>query len=533
MQLKRLYIILALLLIIHPAFAQSISVASFTLAPTDLTANTPGTIVYDQNGEVCALIKVETTQKGFTFDVGVLGVASVVEHPAEIWVYVPYGVRKLTVQHPQLGMLRDYPIPVSVEKGKTYIMKLTSGTVKTIVEQVFSKQFLSIELNPKDAILEINGKIKPVHDGIYEELLPFGKYQYKAYCQSYHDISGVVEIFDEENAHHIELNLKAAYGNLYVTDVNQKEIAGGTVYIDEKYVGVIPINNLQLNSGSHTIRIIKDLYEPYNDNFVISDEENKVISPVLQPDFAEVTIETSKEADIYINGVFKSKHVWTGKLGLGSYILETRQAGHVANIISRDIIREDNNTTISIDGPTPIYGSLIISSTPTNAKVYIDGIYVGETPKYFSRYLIGEYSVSVELDGYDSQTRKINVMEGDESSLVFSLEKSTKTVTTPVKKVAVLKSYDSYPYRWQARHSIKIEEIRIRKDTKISFIDWSQQMKGHYFKIIDDSGKSYKVEQAKYDEHWVTFTFDTVNLKFPISIICVDDNNLSFYNVEK
>ena len=68
------------------ARAQNLAVESFVLAETDLTANMEGTAVRDQNGEICALIKVETTQKGFTFDVGILGVTSVVEKTGEIWV---------------------------------------------------------------------------------------------------------------------------------------------------------------------------------------------------------------------------------------------------------------------------------------------------------------------------------------------------------------------------------------------------------------------------------------------------------------
>ena len=157
---KILSILILTLACIVGGHAQELSVQSFMLAETDLTANTPGTMVQDQNGNVCALIKVETTQKGFTFDVGVLGVMSVVEKPAEIWVYVPFGVRKITIQHPQLGMLRDYQIPCAIEKGRTYIMKLTAGNVRTIVEHAVTRQFLYVELDPADAILEINGKIK-------------------------------------------------------------------------------------------------------------------------------------------------------------------------------------------------------------------------------------------------------------------------------------------------------------------------------------------------------------------------------------
>ena len=55
--------------------AQNISVASFTLDEKDLTANLSGTIVEDQNGQKCALLRIQTTEKGFTFDVGVLKIA--------------------------------------------------------------------------------------------------------------------------------------------------------------------------------------------------------------------------------------------------------------------------------------------------------------------------------------------------------------------------------------------------------------------------------------------------------------------------
>ena len=48
--------------------AQDISVLDFYLDESDLTANR--TAVLDQNGDKCSLIRVQTTQKGFLFDVG-------------------------------------------------------------------------------------------------------------------------------------------------------------------------------------------------------------------------------------------------------------------------------------------------------------------------------------------------------------------------------------------------------------------------------------------------------------------------------
>ena len=439
--------------------AQEMSVKSFYLAETDLTANTPGTMVYDQNGNVCALIKVETTLDGFSFDVGSLGISETKRVGGEIWLYVPFGIRKLTLSHPQLGVIRDYQIPCPIERGRTYIMSLVTGTVRTIVEHAVSKQFLYVEIEPKDAILEINGKIKATDNGVFQELLSFGRWQYKAYCQNYHDLVGEVEISDPDNTHTLSLKLKPAFGHISVLANAQPEITGAAVYIDEKYIGKVPLRNVQINSGPHRMRIIKELYEAYDETFSIADEENKRLTPYLTPDFAEVTLTTIKGADIFINGELKGNQSWSGKLPSGSYVFETRKKGHTPYKTTYEISRNDHSKTIPIDGPAPIYGSLVISSNPAKAKVYIDGEYVGDTPRYIAKQIIGEYSVKVELTGYSTQTKRVNITEDNESSLSFELEKQT---TNTIRHMN-----DSQSYRLKANHMIqlstKIENDQVKK----------------------------------------------------------------------
>ena len=73
--MKRFCFTLFLLILGLLAQAQRISVDDFYLAENDQTARLHGTSVEDQNGNLCALIKVETTEKGlWSFDVGALGV---------------------------------------------------------------------------------------------------------------------------------------------------------------------------------------------------------------------------------------------------------------------------------------------------------------------------------------------------------------------------------------------------------------------------------------------------------------------------
>ena len=454
--MKKILLILILTLsYISVMQAQELAVQSFVLAETDLTANTPGTMVHDQNGNVCALIKVETSHDGFTFDVGSLGVSDVKRVGGEIWVYVPFGVRRITVSHQQLGVIRDYQFPCAIEKGRTYIMKLTAGNVRTIVEQAPTKQYLYIELDPADAILEINGKVKATENGMYQELLPFGKYQYKAYCKNYHGLVGIVEVSDPEKKHEINLKLKAAFGLLSVMGTSQSDLDGAAVYVDEEYIGRVPVRNLQVDSGIHRIRVIKEMYEAYDATFEISDEEDKCLTPTLVPDFAEVTLETGEGAEIFINGEFRGRTSWKGRLASGSYLFESRKEGHIPFKMSYDITRIDNARTIQIQTPTPIYGSLAVSSVPAKAKVTINGKTSGETPMFVSRQVIGEHTVSVELDGYKKQTKTVTVSEGQETSLSFTLEKQTSaTITSQEAVIRVGEHIDAkimggYVERWE------------------------------------------------------------------------------------
>ena len=90
-----------------------LSVASFQLIENDLEPILNE--VKDQNGNTCALLKIQTSQMGFTFDVGSLGVTKTEQHTGEIWVYVPFGVRRISIHHQQLGHLNDYYFPCSIE----------------------------------------------------------------------------------------------------------------------------------------------------------------------------------------------------------------------------------------------------------------------------------------------------------------------------------------------------------------------------------------------------------------------------------
>ena len=137
--------------------AQQLTVSSFKSLPTDLDARVNHRIV-DHNNKVCALIKVENSNTGFVFDTGTLAVQDVKQKMGEIWVYVQPGVRKITIKHQSLGILRDYIFPEQIKEATVYAMKLESGSIPTYEKQVKNEAIAKID-KVKTRRFAVNGAV--------------------------------------------------------------------------------------------------------------------------------------------------------------------------------------------------------------------------------------------------------------------------------------------------------------------------------------------------------------------------------------
>lgn len=196
--------------------AQNISVKDFRLLETDLTANTVGTMKRDQNNEVAALIKIVTTETGFVFDGGMLGTVATVQKTGEIWLYVPQKARKITISHQQLGVLRDYYYPCTIEAGRTYEMILSTGKVTTIVQEDAGGQYVAMTLTPANAEVYIDDILTEVSGGTVSKLLKYGKHTYRITAPLYETEVGQFDISSHGRTD-LKISLRPAYGQLQLT----------------------------------------------------------------------------------------------------------------------------------------------------------------------------------------------------------------------------------------------------------------------------------------------------------------------------
>lgn len=428
--MKKIAIIICLFLCALTFNAQSISVSSFKLLDTDLTANTAGTMELDQNGETAALIKVVTTQTGFTFDGGAMGIVKTVQKPSEIWVYVPRGLKKITISHPQLGMLRDYYFPCIVEAARVYEMVLISGEVQTIVKEKANSQYIVIHVSPANAIVEFDNEVLPTTNGYAQKFVKLGTYEYRVQAKDYHTTAGKVTIDDPNNKKMLEVNLKPAFGWIEIPD--NEEYNGAQVYIDNTLVGTIPMKSKELSSGEHNIKIVKELYNPFSQVVLVTDNKTTQLSPILSANYSEVSITVENDADIYINEEKKGSGSWKGKLAPGNYIVEAKKEGYRDVNQNVEVPSAKHSLSIQLPTPSPIYGETNIISTPAMSDVYIDGVLTGQTPLYIPNILIGKHQLLIKHSEYNDFSTSFFVTENKNSPINAMLNKKT-SIKEPAK----------------------------------------------------------------------------------------------------
>lgn len=419
---KCILLILSVLLL-SKANAQEISVSSFQLLENDLTANTYGTLQKDHNGEVAALIKIPTTVQGFTFDGGMVGIVKTEQHVGEIWVYVPHGIKRISIFHQQLGHLRDYYFPIPIEKARTYEMKVVTAQVQTITNVTVQQQFVVFQVEPKDASVEINDEILIVNEqGMATKRLPYGRYNYRVSSPNYHTQAGVLEVTAENKAM-IQVSLKPNFGWIELSAA--EEYHGAYVYLDGERIGQVPLITEALKSGKHSLRIMKPSYKVLETEALVSDNDTTQIDVSLDSNMAAITLlAADEECEIWVDNELKGKGSCVVRLEVGEYKAEVRKPSHQSASV---LVKVTGNEAQSITLPQPValYGSLEVMSMPFGASVYLDDAPVGETPLLLNNIFIGTHQVRLESAGYASLEKTIEVEHSKTASLNVSMEKGS------------------------------------------------------------------------------------------------------------
>ncbi len=293
------------------------------------------------------------------------------------------------------------------------------------------QKYVVFSVEPADAIVELDGTVLSVKDGKAYRSLRYGVHTYTVSAPRHHTFTGRIEIGEDTPEQYIISKVLAkAYGYLEIGN----SASGAGVYVDGDFAGTAPLTQ-DLSSGSHRIKLIKPMHEPHEQTVTIKDGQTLRMDPTLTANYAVVTINAEKGAEIWIDMEKKGTGRWTGGLGYGLHMVEARKDGHRSRRISHEVTREESTHSLTLPALETITGSLVIESEPALADIYIDGKNIGKTPRR-TDIPVGSHRIRISSKGYDDYSRNVTILEGKESNVYAVMKKEVKKAR-PARKLTI------------------------------------------------------------------------------------------------
>ena len=328
---KSLLLFLFFVFHVFEIWAQELTVKSFKLAESDISAQTqPRKDLNDRN---CALVKV--LYVGDIVDVEGNVVKPVVKRSNEFWIYMPQNSRqiKIVVKNylPMMITFEDYGI-AKLESNKTYLL--------TIVKPHNNNEpfdaggnFYVLKVEPKNATVSIDDVMQVASsDGEYSAMLPYGEHSYKVEAGGYNSKKGTFTISNGEMKP-IMVNLSSA---MMPVNILCKE-PGASIYVDKKVVAKGPVSwDGELPKGMHLVEIKKEGFRSYQTTMQIGEDGIKgYLINVDSLTAIQGSLSVNYKpfgSDVYVDGkkVGKSPCVLNG-LQIGSHQVEISKEGYTAD----------------------------------------------------------------------------------------------------------------------------------------------------------------------------------------------------------
>ena len=342
--MKKLFLILlSVFALLNTTVAQKLSVESFVLAPTDITAQTEGR--KDLNGDACALVKISFV--GDVADVEGNVIKPLVKRNNETWAFMTQESRQMKVATkdylPLMVTFGDYGIE-KLQSNRTYVLTLTkpSGAQEPVDA---GGNFYAISVQPKTATLWIDGKPQEVSsDGEYSAMLAYGSHTYKVEAGGYISKSGSFTI-GKGDMTPISVSLVSALATLNVSCPTPAV----SLYVDKKSVGSLPWNG-NLKEGMHLLEVRKDGYRSQQKTIQLAQQQKlDVAFDALSAIQGNLSVNFKPfGSDVYVDGVKvgQSPRVFNGVL-VGNHNVEIRKSGYTT---SRQTVTISEGQTASISG---------------------------------------------------------------------------------------------------------------------------------------------------------------------------------------
>lgn len=345
----------------------------------------------------------------------------------------------MSVQHPTLGVLRDYDLVSSLgqplEPGRTYEIVLDSGQVtSTTVADWSTLQSLNLTVTPSDADVFINGVPQRLVNGATSMRLPIGDVKVRVSKPLYETYEATVTL-TRDLPEDLDIRLADNFG--YLMFAETPEYQGAEVRIDGKVIGTLPLREVKVEGGRHELLVTKPLYSPYKETVNVVRNNARRVEPKLAANFANVTIQAPEGCEILIDGNPRGFGLWEGRLDPGSYTAEALLPNHTPSRLEFSV-ENGSSKTVTLPSPLPINGALEVMTVPGGSTIILDDQPLGQSGQTFNDILIGEHTLRIYNPGHKPVDTVVKVEEGRVTRQSFILDSSCDITVSSIPEGALL-----------------------------------------------------------------------------------------------
>ncbi|MDP2359760.1 MAG: PEGA domain-containing protein [bacterium] len=345
------------------------------------------------------------------------GVLRVASQPGGATIHlddVEIGTTTLQLADITIGMHRlrlSKPLYQTIERNV-----LISEDAVTEVSESLAPDFapLTVRSDPPDAVVLLDGQERGRTPWSVERF-PTGQYSLRLRADLYHQEERVLRV-EPGVPLQIDARLRPAFGSLMV----ESHPDGAEVFVDEVSWGRAPAQRDKVRSGRHAVRVRLELFNDYESWVDVADEGRHIVTADLSANYGTLSLSGSPVgARVLVDGTSSGTLPIELRLRPGSHRLRVERDQY--NPFDETIVLavgDRRERQINLVRQT---GALFIMVSPPEARIYLDGRRLGESPQILKELPTGRYQVRASLASYADHAEIIDLTVGSQTRLEITL----------------------------------------------------------------------------------------------------------------
>ncbi|MFA5614467.1 MAG: PEGA domain-containing protein, partial [Methanoculleus sp.] len=285
---------------------------------------------------------------------------------------------------------------------------------------------ISVTSTPAGAAVWLDGTDTGEFTPTTLEDVPAGDHVVTLKLDGYADASRTVTVEEGETAE-VDLELTTLTGSLTVTSTPE----GAAIFIDGADTGEVTTATIDgIGVGTHTVTLKLAGYADAVAEVTIAENETATLHlDLIEAPGSIAVTSTPTGAAIFLDGVDtgKTTNALLENVPAGDHVVTVKLDGYADASTTVTVV--DDRTVVASFTLTEPAGSIVVTSAPDGARIFLDGTDTGEvTDTHLENVPVGTHTVRVELDGYLEAEETVTVTSGATASVHFTLDASAITL---------------------------------------------------------------------------------------------------------